>query len=97
MKRGTTAKRGHQDFRARTDLLLHRAGDTWIMVDPKNDRVHTLNPSAFWIWHHCDGAGSVKQLALWLSDDTSVPLERAERDVTTGLRELRARRLVEEA
>jgi hypothetical protein len=80
---------------ARTDLLIHRTCDTWILADPANGRVHTLNASAMWIWHHCSGRAEASVLAQWLSEEAEIPLEQALADVTATLRALRALDLLE--
>ncbi len=83
-------------FRARTDLLLHRAGDSWIVVDPRNDTVHELNAVAMRIWHHCDGAATTARLAPALAATAGIALEQATMHVSAALRELRKRKLIEE-
>lgn len=79
---------------ARTDLLFHRAGAIWLFVDPITDQVHSLNPAAFWLWHHCDGQTSDQQLAHWLAEDAGIPLAQASADVTQGLDVLRQKGLI---
>ena len=81
---------------ARTELLSHRAGEFWLIVDPVTDRVHSLNPSAFWIWYHCDGRAGADDLARWLSEDAGIALAAAAADVSRGLEELHRENLVVE-
>ena len=79
---------------ARTDLLFHRAGATWLVVDPVTDQVHSLNPAAFWLWHHCDGRAADRQLGQWLAEDAGIPLAQALADVARGLDDLRQKDLI---
>jgi Coenzyme PQQ synthesis protein D (PqqD) len=79
---------------ARTDILFHRAGAIWLMVDPVTDKVHSLNPAAFWVWHHCDGRTSPEQLGTWLAEDAGIPIAQALADVCVGLEDLARKNLI---
>jgi hypothetical protein len=81
---------------ARTDLLFHRAGVSWLLIDPVTDQVHSLNASAFWLWYHCDGQATDDLLGRWLAEDAGIPLDQARGDVARGLDELRRQDLLVE-
>ena len=83
-------------FQARDDLLFHRAGDSWLLVDPETDRVHRLNEIAMWIWRHADGVTSEQELSRRLADLTQAPLERVTADVGATFRDIQALDLVRE-
>ena len=84
-------------YRARDDLLFHRAGDFWLLVDPETDQVHRLNAIAMWIWRHADGVTSEQELSKRLADLTQAPLERVVADVQATFRDIWALGLVREA
>jgi hypothetical protein len=69
----------------RLDLLFHRAGDAWVVVDPVTDASHTLNPSAYWILHHTDGVTPPETLAQHLAAMAGIPLEQARADIEAAL------------
>jgi hypothetical protein len=79
---------------ARTDLLFHRAGASWLFVDPVTDQVHSLNTAAFWLWYHCDGRATEDQLGGWLAEEAGIPLDQARGDVAHGLDDLARKNLV---
>jgi hypothetical protein len=67
--------------RTRLDLLLRRAGDVWVVIDPLDDRSLTLNPSAYWVLHHCEGRTDPQILAEELAQASGIPPARALDDV----------------
>jgi len=69
----------------RLDLLFHRAGDQWIVVDPVDDASHTLNPAAYWILHHCDGRTPRATLAEGLAELAGIPVAQAGADIDAAL------------
>lgn len=82
-------------WRARADLLPHRAGDDWLLVDPRDDRVHSLNATAFWIWRMCDGVVSEQQLAQRLAEETRAAVDVIAASVRRALESLASRALIE--
>jgi hypothetical protein len=53
----------HNQPRARRDVLIRELEDGIVLIDPKNDEVHTLNLSAAFIWDLCDGTHTVQEIA----------------------------------
>jgi hypothetical protein len=81
---------------ARRDLLLRRAGDVWLVIDPEDDRSLTLNPSAYWVLHHCDGRTDPRFLAAELSAASGISTQQAEQDVEACVSQFRDLRLLME-
>jgi hypothetical protein len=79
---------------ARRDLLLRRAGDVWLVIDPADDRSLTLNPSAYWMLHHCDGRTHPQSLAAALSEASGIAADQAARDVDACLSQFLELRLL---
>jgi hypothetical protein len=79
---------------ARCDLLLRRAGDVWVVVDPIDDRSLTLNRSAYWVLHHCDGGTDPQVLTAELSAAAGISAAEAKRDVDACLSQFRDLRLL---
>lgn len=48
--------------KGREDLSLQELGDETILYDPKNEKVHVLNRTAFFIWVRCDGNHSIAEI-----------------------------------
>lgn len=84
-------------WKARTDLLPHRAGEQWLLIDPRNDSVHALNASAFWIWRSCDGVLSEQDLAERVADEIQQPVNTVVGGVHDTLASLKSLGLIEPA
>jgi len=39
----------------RTDVLLRRVGNEWVLFDASQGRAHVLNLTAAVVWTYCDG------------------------------------------
>lgn len=39
----------------RTDVLLRRVGNEWVLFDSSQGRAHVLNLTAAVVWTYCDG------------------------------------------
>jgi len=48
---------------ARTDVLLRRVGNEWVLFDAANGRAHVLNLTAAVVWTYCDGSHASQEIA----------------------------------
>lgn len=46
----------------KNSILFKPLDDGAVLFDPASETVHTLNPSAAFIWLHCDGENSVQDI-----------------------------------
>ena len=51
------------------DAIVETVGEELCIYDPKRKRVHSLNPTAAYVWHLCDGQTSTSEIALRSSDE----------------------------
>jgi hypothetical protein len=79
----------------RADITLQTVDDEAVVLDIRNDAIHQLNKTAHWILHHCDGSLAVAGIARKLAAEFDVDLERAVRDVTNAVSQLRQLELIE--
>ena len=49
--------------RARSDIVCQQLEDGFVLIDPREDSVHTLNVSAAFIWDLCDGEHTVQDIS----------------------------------
>ena len=60
--------------KAREDkIVVQEISDELVIYDLQRDRVHTLNPTAAFVWQHCDGKTSTSELASKLQDRFDTP------------------------
>src|SRR5215213_6424021 len=57
-------------------------GDEASVYDWARGHVHALNPTAAYVWRHCDGATSPNAIAAALRQETGVPEAGAVVDLT---------------
>ncbi len=65
-----------------------------VIIAPRANRVHLLNPVASRIWELADGSHTIEDIAQTLAQEFDVTPEHALHSVTTFLRELEVRHLV---
>ena len=64
--------------RARTEGLVIRALPEEVLVyDLERDRAHCLNPTAAFIWKHCDGQTSMAGMVQMLAREFNAPFDAA--------------------
>jgi len=61
--------------RKRQSIAKEVAGEL-IVYDRETDRVHCLNPTAAFVWTHCDGQTSVATIARLLEDEFKTPVDQ---------------------
>jgi Coenzyme PQQ synthesis protein D (PqqD) len=62
--------------RARKDgLIVQNLPDETLVYDLERDRAHCLNQTAAFVWQHCDGRSSAKEIAGALQDETKQPVD----------------------
>jgi len=51
------------------NILFKPLDDGAILFDPATETVHTLNPSAAFIWLHCDGENSIRDIIFQIKNN----------------------------
>lgn len=54
-------------------LLVEELSDETLVYDLDRHKAHCLNPTAAFVWQHCDGQTSVGELAGLLQDELGIP------------------------
>jgi hypothetical protein len=53
----------------KNNILFKPLDDGAILFDPAAETVHTLNPSAAFIWLHCDGENSIEDIVYQIKQN----------------------------
>lgn len=62
--------------RARKDgLIIQNLPDETLVYDLERDRAHCLNQTAAFVWQHCDGRSTAKEIALAFKDKIKQPVD----------------------
>ena len=54
------------------DIVVEEVFDELVIYDLKRDKVHSLNPTAAFVWRHCDGNRTPAELAMLLQQNYKV-------------------------
>ncbi len=54
-------------------LIVEEISDETLVYDEDSYRAHYLNPTAAFVWRHCDGQTSIGELAKLLHDEFGIP------------------------
>ena len=83
-------------YRARraAGCYLRELPSETVVYDPATHEICVLNPVAAYIFGLCDGAHTVADMLVRLSDRYDAPADVLERDLGRTLRELAAKRLI---
>ncbi len=81
--------------RRMVDLILHHAGDDYLVHDQQRAKVHVLNAAAGLVLSLCDGQHSVPEIVDGIDRPRTVKRNEAERDVTRILSEFEKLHLLE--
>jgi hypothetical protein len=76
-------------------LTVRELAEDTLVYDTERHKAHSLNPTAAWIWRHCDGKTSPEELARLLHAEFQLP--QAEEVVRLALEQLGRRHLLAEA
>ena len=69
-------KRKSPNPSARKDgLIVQNLPDETLVYDLERDRAHCLNPTAAFVWRHCDGRSNAGEIARALKDKTKQPVD----------------------
>jgi hypothetical protein len=69
-------KRKSPNPRARKDgLIVQNLPDETLVYDLERDRAHCLNQTAAFVWRHCDGRATPKEIARALNHQTKQPVD----------------------
>ena len=62
--------------RARTsELVVRELPEEVLVYDLKRDRAHCLNPTAAFIWRHCDGKMTMAKMAQMIEREFATPVD----------------------
>lgn len=62
--------------KARQDeLFVEQMDEELLVYDARHFRAHRLNPTAAWMWRHCDGQRTVAEATQLLSDELRQPVD----------------------
>lgn len=79
------------------DGIQYKAMDDGaILYDPANDRVHSLNAAAAFIWNSCDGQRTLDGISGRLQELASISDAQAARDVREAISKFREEGLLKE-
>jgi hypothetical protein len=80
-------------LKAQTDqIFVENLGDECVIYQSGTKKAHSLNPTATWIWRHCDGTTDVDQMVLKFQQE--FPCEDAANLVASGIRQLQSANLL---
>src|SRR6476646_3932681 len=57
------------------ELFIEELGEELLVYDARHFRAHRLNPTAAWIWRHCDGRKTIAEAARLLADELQQPVD----------------------
>src|SRR3954454_746436 len=57
------------------ELFIEQLGDELVVYDAKHHCAHRLNPTAAWMWRHCDGRKTVAETTQLLADELQQPVD----------------------
>jgi len=81
--------------KARTEsLIVREVEDETLVYDRTNDKAHCLNPTAAFVWKHCDGKTTVPGLARRMRTELEIPAD--DETVWLALQGLQKSKLLEE-
>lgn len=72
-------------YELRTDLLVREIEGETVILDRQNDRIHTLNPTASFIWNALSTHPSAEAIVQSLTEAFDVDPQAAAKDVNDAL------------
>jgi hypothetical protein len=54
-------------------LFVEEVVNELVVYDQERHRAHRLNPTAAWVWRHCDGERTVGDMAALMRQETKAP------------------------
>jgi len=79
----------------KSQLITKEVAGEMLVYDRDSDKAHCLNPTAAFIWTHCDGRTSVTKMTQLLEDEMRTPCH--DEVVWLALEQLRKSNLLEES
>ena len=55
------------------DIVAQELFDETVIYDLKRDKIHALNPTAAFVWQHCNGHRTREELAILLQQEFQAP------------------------
>src|SRR5262245_4571245 len=55
------------------DIVVQEVFDELVIYDLKRDKIHSLNPTAAFVWRHCNGQRAPAELAALLQQEFALP------------------------
>src|ERR1700730_9706645 len=62
-------------LRRKADLIVRELAGETLVYDRERDKAHCLNPTAAFIWGHCDGNTTIQEMAALLPAALSLPAD----------------------
>lgn len=84
-----------QAFLPRTDLLVREVDGETVILDRNAELIHTLNPTASFIWNALKNSASVQDIVQSLVATFDIDPVQATADVTAVLENFRELQLIE--
>ncbi len=82
-------------YTRRANLLDRKLHDGFVIYDAKAQALHVLNPSAEFIWRHCDGRHTAAEIIAQATISAERPVGEVAEHVYTNLKVLVAKGLVD--
>src|SRR5258707_3186617 len=80
-------------LRRASDLIVREVAGETLVYDKQRDKSHCLNPTAAFIWKHCDGKTTIQEMAALLPAALSLPADAGV--IQLGLNRLEKRHLLQ--
>lgn len=62
-------------------IVVEKFEEGALLLEPKNRRLFSLNPTAYWVFEHTDGQRSVSQIAAALAETVHISEAKAVQDI----------------
>jgi len=69
-----STENGHAALARKTDLIVNELPDEVLVYDLTRHKAHCLNPTAAFVWKHCDGQTSAQQIARLMEKEWHTPV-----------------------
>ena len=81
------------NFQPNADIIFREVGDAFVLYDPNQDALHTLNSTAQFVWEHIELP--VETIIAKLQSTYQVSPETAQRDIIQTLEQFHTLGLIQ--
>ena len=78
----SSSKIGDGRLRRRSDLVFRNIEGETVILNREAGVLHRLNPTASFIWEHCDGSSGVSDIVAQLANAYNVDFTTCHKDVS---------------